>query len=242
MSAHNEVHRCYVIEYSGLLPELRGESFPHLISVEESMRRVRQLRSHDEEPAERVLRDYETRLGMVYRSPADLMRQIDQWLRMISRYVAGNVVITPHDTAEVWGGAVESEDEFLHVAGGVLVLAGKLIRAYDKRFSRERMKEILALSELQLSDRPGWGWNDDEDMVARIAGAPVLENREPRERPTLNAYQRDLVRAHFSWGHDLTEIADHLGLDFDAVWFERMTWREEQMILHGLINEDGSEA
>lgn len=242
MSAHNEVHRCYEIEYSGSLPELRGESFPYLVSIEESMRIVRQLRLRDEEPAERVLRDYETRLGMVYRSPADLMRQIDQWLRMISRYVAGNVVITPHDTAQVWGGAVESEDEFLHVAGGVLVLAGKLIRAYEKRFSRERVKEILALSELQSSDRPGWDWNDGEDMVARIADAPVLENREPKEQPSLNAHQRDLARTHFSWGHDLTEIADHLGLDFDAVWFEHMTWRVEQMITRGPINEDGSDS
>lgn len=245
MSATVEPHRCYEIKYSGSFPELRGEGFPSLVAIDECMAVVQRLRGHSEEPAEQVIREFGARTGLTERTPAELMHQIDQWLRMISRYVSGQKVITPLNTPEVWGGPVRSEEEFVHVANGVMSLAARLIRAYERKIPRAEARAFLERLDSKPQPRAdglNWPWDDDEDMVARIADAPPLESSKPRERQKLNAYERDLVRTHFSWSHDLTEIADHLGLEFDAVWSEHLTWREEQMILRGLVNEDGSDS
>jgi len=240
------IRRCSEIKYSGIFPELRHESFSAVVHAHVAMGIVRTLLKHDEEPAEKVIRTFVDRTGMNDRTPAELIGQLDQWLRMISRYVEGQGVLTPHDTDQAWGAPVTAEEAFVDVAHIVTILAHALEQEYKKRFSGEQVSALMAASAAsapkpERGDGLGWDWNDDEDMVARIAGAPPLRPLEDRPTPQATQEQRAHLRAHFMWGHDLTEIADHSNIASEIVLSEHMTWRNEQMVLGGLIDKEGNE-
>ncbi|MDQ4214049.1 hypothetical protein [Microbacterium capsulatum] len=238
------VHICHEIEHTGTFNGLGPMSERLLLDTDSALSIVRGLRFHDEEPAAAVIRDYQARLGMTDRSPATLLRQIDQWLRLTHRYISGEVIILPHDTAQAWGGPVESEEAFVFVAQGVLAIAANVIRAYESKYPPEVAVKLLdsTASQPPRGEELAWPWDDSEDMVARIVEAPMPRLNQERERPRATDEERGSLRAHFALGFDLTEIRDHLDLAQEIVFDEHMSWWHDLERTGQLDGPDGDAA
>ncbi|MFF7292038.1 hypothetical protein ACFY9N_05825 [Microbacterium sp. NPDC008134] len=211
----------------------------------EAMLLTRRVSIFDDEPAKPVRADA-THFGVSESDPAGLLAYtIEKWLRRAIRYVTGDTILLPLDTERVWGKRIDNEVDFEYAVRDLLLIADRFIRAFrSKRTDDQGWAFVMACEEQRCATRGlAWDWDDDEDMVARIANAPTAQILQEQELPEASAQERAVLREHFGLGFGVSEIIDHLGLAPHIVFAEFALWRrEEQELLERLEAQGGEEA
>lgn len=192
---------------------------------------AREVSIFDEEPAHAVRADA-AQLGVGESEPAGLIAfKIEKWLRLALRYVTDSPILLPLDTKRAWGRQIDCEEDFEFAVSDVHDIADRFLQAYMSKYTtRDAALAFVESRRLERSklDGPAWGWNDEEDMVARIVNAPWAQRVVATVPPAASDRERALLRDHFGLGFNLTEIIDHLELAPSIVFDEFASWRREE--------------